>query len=251
MRNDNSYEKRNFRALIESDNIGRIEDRLRIIDVFMNTEEHVTLEDLMQLLRDKGYEYDSDFVKLCLNRWVEQGFAQKETFKGQPPRYEHRHLGRHHDHMICTKCDRIFEFRNDAIEILQERIAEELGFHILQHKMEIYGLCSECLKERSILMPLATTRVGEGVIIREVTGEKDTKSRLTSMGFRIGDRLEIISNDGSKRLIVGHGSTRLAITRDLAESILVELAPSLRPRRFLKRAGRQRHRKHKPFWRFR
>ena len=251
MENENQYEKRNFRTLIEGDDIGRVEDRLNIMDTFLGTEEHVTLEDLMRLLRNRGLEYDVDFVKLCLNRWVDQGFAQKTTFEGQPPRYEHRHLGIHHDHMICTKCDRIIEFRNEEMEILQERIATEKGFYLLQHKLEIYGLCSQCLEKRSFLMPLSMAKSGEDVIIRDIIGEKDTKSRLTSMGFRAGDCLEVISNDGMERLIVGHGSTRLAIGKAMAQNILVDLAPRKRPRRFLHGPRRHHYRKRRPFWRSR
>lgn len=251
MANDKYFEKRNFRALIESDNIGRVEDRLNIIDTFLNTDKHVTLEEFIKLLREKGFEYDSDFVKLCLNRWVELGFAQKKTFEGQPPRYEHRHLGRHHDHMICTKCGKIVEFSNQDLEILQERIAANLGFHILQHEMEIYGLCSECLEKRSILMPLSRTRDGEGVIVREISGGRDTRARMASMGFRPGDHLEVISNDGQQRIIVAHGFTRLGIGRDLADKILVDLAPRGRPRGFFRRRGQHKHHKRRAPWRFR
>ncbi len=248
---NNKYEKNNFRALIESDDIGRVEERLNIVDTFLDTEEHVTLEDLMTLLRERGFEYDSNFVKMCLNRWVDQGFAQKKTFEGQPPRYEHRHLGKHHDHLICTKCDKIVEFSNDEIEVLQEKIANELGFHILQHKMEIYGLCPQCLEKRSVLTPLSMAKPGEEIIIRDVTGGKEIKTRLTSMGFRVGDLLEVINNDSESRLIVAHGFTRLAIGRDLARNILVYLVPQKRHRPFLRGPHRHGRRKRRPFWKFR
>lgn len=225
MINDNQIEKGNFRAIIETDGLGDTEDRLNIIDAFLNTEEHVTLEDLMQILRERGYRYEPTFVRQCMNRWVEHGFAQKEHFEGQPPRYEHRHLGRHHDHLICTKCGKITEFRNDDIERLQLRIAAENGFHMLQHKMEIYGLCEACLSERSYLMPLAMAKPGERVLIKEIVGGKEVYSRLTSMGFRPGDLLEVISNTGHGRLIVGHDCSRLALGRGMAQKIMVTLAP--------------------------
>ena len=149
MINNNQLEKTNFRVLIENDSVGRVEDRLNIIGVFLDTEEHVTLEDMMQLLNDAGFDYEPEFVRQCLNRFVEHGFAQKKTFEGQSPRYEHRHLGKHHDHFICTKCNKIIEFDNDEMEGLQLKIASDLGFHMLQHKMEIYGVCAECMKKRS------------------------------------------------------------------------------------------------------
>ena len=103
MISDNQYERRNFQTLIEDDDTGDVEDRLKIIDIFLNTEEHVTLEEMMRLLRENGLDYDPHFVRQCMNRWVEHGFAQKKQFEGQPPRYEHRHLGKHHDHIILYK----------------------------------------------------------------------------------------------------------------------------------------------------
>lgn len=225
MINDNYFEKTNFRALIESDGLGETDKRLNIIDAFLNTEEHVTLEDLMQILREKGYDYEPIFVRQCLNRWVEHGFAQKEHFEGQPPRYEHRHLGRHHDHLICTKCGKIVEFRNNSLEGLQLEIASEHGFHMLQHKMEIYGLCEDCLSRRRTLMPLAMAKPGEMVVIKEIHGGREALARLTSMGFRQGDILEVINNTGNGRLIVGHKYTRLAMGRGMAQKIMVSLAP--------------------------
>ena len=225
MVNDNYYEKSNFRTLIENDEIGKVEERLNIIEVFLSIEEHVTLEEMVQLLKERGYDYDLDFVRQCMNRWVEHGFAQKKQFEGQPPRYEHRHLGKHHDHLICTKCGKIEEFRNEDMEKLQVKVATAQGFHMLQHKMEIYGICSECLSQRSPLMPLAMAKPGENVVIKDIMGGSHARSRLASMGLRRGDLLEIINNNGLGRLIVGHEAMRLAMGRGIAQKIMVSLAP--------------------------
>jgi len=224
MIHDNRQEKENFRALILDDEIGRVEDRLNIIDVFLETEEHVTLQDLMELLRSRDLDYDAEFVRQCMNRWVEHGFAQKKQFEGQPPRYEHRHLGRHHDHLICTKCGRILEFSNPDMEALQIRIARSHGFHMLQHKMEIYGICSDCLALRQPLIPLTMGKPGERLEIKNMAGGKRAQGRLVSMGLRRGDVLEVISNNGQGRMIVGHGTTRMALGRGVAEKIVVSLA---------------------------
>lgn len=218
-------EKANFRALIENDGIGYVEERLNIIDVFLDTEEHVTLGDLLRLLKEKGYDYEPEFVRQCMNRWVERGFAQKKVFEGQPPRYEHHHLGKHHDHLICTKCGKIAEFDNEEMERLQMKIAALRGFHVLQHKMEIYGLCAECMQERGPMVPLAMAKPGERVVVGEIMGGKDARSRLATMGIRPGDSLEVINNNGLGRLIVGHGNTRLALGRGIAQKVLVSPEP--------------------------
>ena len=221
--NKKDFEKSNFRSLIEGDSIGRLEDRLNIIDTFLSTEDHVTLEDMMRMLREQGYDFDPEFVRQCMNRWVEHGFAQKKSFDGQPPRYEHHHLGKHHDHLICTKCGKIIEFSNEDMERLQRRISGTYGFHMLQHKMEIYGICSDCLAIRNPLLPLAMTKNGETVTIKDIMGGSESRGRLSAMGLRKGDQLEIINNNGVGRLIVGHGDTRLALGRGFAQKIMVSL----------------------------
>jgi Fur family ferric uptake transcriptional regulator len=224
MENNDYIERINFEALIEEDGYDRIQDRLNIIDVFLGTEKHITLEEMYRLVKEKGYDYEPEFVRQCIKRMVDLGFAQKKQFEGQPIRYEHRHLGRHHDHLICTKCGKIVEFANEDLERLQSEIAALSGFHMLQHKMEIYGLCSECLAQRRLLMPLAMAKTGETVVIREIAGGRMARSRMADLGLRPDDNIEIINNNGMGRLILAHDCTRLAIGRGVARKIMVSLS---------------------------
>ncbi len=50
----------------------------------------------------------------------------------------------HHDHLICESCGKIVEFENEEIEKLQHKIAEESGFKLTDHLMQLYGICREC-----------------------------------------------------------------------------------------------------------
>ena len=224
MKKSDYFEKTNFRTLIEADGEDRIQDRLNIIGVFLGTEDHITLEEMLHLLREEGYDFEPRFVKQCMNRMVDLGFAQKKQFEGQPIRYEHRHLGKHHDHLICTKCGKIVEFFDENMERLQVGIAASSGFHMLQHRMDIYGLCSQCLSQRTRLMPLTMAKEGERVAIREIAGGRRKQARLTDMGLRPGDFIEIINNVGRGRIILARGPIRLAIGRGIAEKIMVSIS---------------------------
>ena len=224
MEKNSYFEKTNFRTLIEADGKDRLQDRLNIINVFLGREKHITFEEMLHLLREEGYDFEPIFVKQCMNRMVDMGFAQKKQFEGQPVRYEHRHLGKHHDHLICTKCGKIAEFADESMERLQVKIAAKSGFHILQHRMEIYGLCSKCLSQRTPLMPLAIAKEGEIVVIREIAGGREKQARLTDMGLRPGDLIKIINNSGHGRIILAQGPTRLAIGRGMAEKIMVSIS---------------------------
>lgn len=89
------------------------------------------------------------------------------------------------------------------------------------NKMEVHGLCSECLKQRQPLMPLTLARPGERLIITEMRAGRHARERLTSLGLNPGDLVEIINNNNDGRLVIGHNNTRIAIGRGIGEKILV------------------------------
>ncbi len=214
-------EEKQFKKLFKQENIDRLEDRVKILETFLQTENHVTEAELQALLETKGHRFDADFITDTLNLMRHYGFAQARAFDNGVTRYEHRHLGQHHDHMICTKCGAIIEFENQHLEDLQAKIAAAFGFHMLQHKMEIYGICSHCLKDRIDVMPLISARQGEKLVIAGFSGGSAARMRLLTMGLRIGEEIEIITGPNGGQLVVASNFTRFAIGRGLAEKIMV------------------------------
>jgi Fur family ferric uptake transcriptional regulator len=77
---------------------------------------------------------------------VEARLAQQRHFSSGQSLFELAG-DEHHDHLICTECGKIFEFENDTIESLQERIAKKFAFRLTSHKMELYGICAACQKK--------------------------------------------------------------------------------------------------------
>jgi Fur family ferric uptake transcriptional regulator len=49
-------------------------------------------------------------------------------------------MGAHHDHLLDVETGRVIEFSNSDIEALQERVARELGFELVGHRLELYGV---------------------------------------------------------------------------------------------------------------
>ena len=149
-------------------------------------------------------------------------FRQQEPIDNGHARYEHRHLGQHHDHMVCTKCRKIIEFEEDRLEKLQIKIAATQGFHMLQHRMEIYGICADCLKDRIQLMPLTMAKDGEKLVLKDFSGGSSARMRLMSMGLRLGDQIEVISNNSQGQIAVALDLKRYVLGRGLARKIMVE-----------------------------
>jgi Fur family ferric uptake transcriptional regulator len=228
MKQLHQQEKKQFKKLFRQERIDRFDDRLKVLEVFLNTERHVTAAELLELLEKEKVRLEPAFVRDTLRMLCRFGFAAKNRFDNGQIRYEHHHLDQHHDHIVCTKCRRIVEFHDEKLEDLQVAIAESHGFHMLRHTMEIYGICTDCLKAHDQLTPLTAAKAGERVVIMELTGGSAARMRLLSMGLRIGDQVEIITNQGRGQMALAVDEKRLVLGRGLAQKIRVQLPGAAR-----------------------
>jgi Fur family ferric uptake transcriptional regulator len=222
MQQIHAQEKEQFKKLFEQEDIDNLEDRIKVLEVFLQTERHISEPELVKIIKQRGIRLRAEFVADTLELMCRYGFAFKHTFENGVVQYEHRHLGQHHDHMICTKCKKIIEFKNDQLERIQVQAASTYGFHMLQHRLEIYGICSSCLKKRLDTIPLMAAKQGERLIVRQFTGGAKSKMRLMSMGLRIGDRIDVITNMNKGQLVIALDFKRLVLGRGLAEKIIVQ-----------------------------
>lgn len=69
----------------------------------------------------------------------EQGIVERHDFGDGRARYEEAER-KHHDHLIDMETGDVIEFRNEEIERIQERVAHELGYRLVGHRMELYGV---------------------------------------------------------------------------------------------------------------
>jgi Fur family ferric uptake transcriptional regulator len=77
-------------------------------------------------------------VYRTLRLFEAKGILERHDFGAGRGRYEEA-TRRHHDHLIDIETGKVIEFRNEEIEQIQERVARELGFSLVGHKLELYG----------------------------------------------------------------------------------------------------------------
>lgn len=215
-------EKAQFKKLFRQEKIDRFQDRLLVLETFLGTEAHMTANELMDQLPQAQPPIEIDFVRDTLRLLCQFGFARQVRFNDGRVRYEHRHLTSHHDHMICKQCGQITEFIDDNMENLQSQIAEAYGFHMLDHKMELYGICKICLDGYQGLLPLSAARPGEKAIIVDFSGGTGARIQLLQMGLRIGDVLTVVDNAGSHKITIGVANQRFIIGRGLANKVMID-----------------------------
>ena len=139
-------EKEILREYIGQHNLKLTRQRRTILEAFLETERHVSAEELYKDIRKRHPEIGLATVYRTLNLLSDCGLAQPRQFGDGETRYEHIYDHSHHDHLVCTGCGRIIEFESPAIEDLQDNIAKEKKFKVYSHRLELYGLCSRCSK---------------------------------------------------------------------------------------------------------
>ncbi len=223
MINRHEQEKKQFRRLFRQQGVDRFEERFQVLEAFLKLEHHVSLEEIANQLKADGILVDKDFVARSMEQLCRFGFASRVEFEQDDKiLYEHRHLGVHHDHMVCTKCGSILEFKDEAMEELQRKVAQAYGFYMLQHKMDIYGLCSQCMALREALVPLHKAKPGEKLVVKSVDAGKKMQLRISSMGLKIGDSVEMVSSGIGGQVVIAVGDNRLVIGTGMAQKIWVQ-----------------------------
>jgi Fur family ferric uptake transcriptional regulator len=118
--------------------------RLRILEIMISTGEHLDVEQIRRRVSARGTPVSAATVYRTMRMLADEGIVKERHFGTGMACYEYVAQGEHHDHLICTLCGKVTEFRNDAIEAAQRKIAGRHGFTVTGHKHEIYGLCRDC-----------------------------------------------------------------------------------------------------------
>ncbi len=115
-----------------------------IMNTFLITEEHLTIDDLHRLVHREDPSVGHTTVYRTLRLLTEAGLAREVRFGDNKTYFEHHYNHDHHDHMICTACGSVIEFFSEAIESLQDKMAEQFRFVPTHHSLRMWGICAEC-----------------------------------------------------------------------------------------------------------
>ncbi len=118
--------------------------RLKVLEIFeKNATQHLSAEDIYKALLEEGGDVGLATVYRVLTQFEAAGLISRHNFIGGQAVYELT-AEEHHDHMICVKCNTVEEFTDPIIEKRQQEVAKQMGYEIVDHALNIYGICEEC-----------------------------------------------------------------------------------------------------------
>ena len=113
--------------------------RVKILQILENSEnKHMSAEDVYKALIESDQDVGLATVYRVLTQFEAAGLVTRHHFEGGHSVFE-VDSGDHHDHLVCMETGAVIEFQNDTIERLQEQIAEELGYELVDHNLVLYG----------------------------------------------------------------------------------------------------------------
>jgi Fur family ferric uptake transcriptional regulator len=132
-----------WRTYLRKKKLKTTQQREAIVDAFLRTSGHVNLEDLLVSARKRNPKVGLATVYRTVKLLEEAGIAAARHFGSGQTLYELAEGRAHHDHIICQQCGHITEFESEEIEDAQARAVKRMGFNVLHHRHEIFGLCEK------------------------------------------------------------------------------------------------------------
>ncbi|HEX6965450.1 MAG TPA: Fur family transcriptional regulator [Gemmatimonadaceae bacterium] len=133
-----------FRAYLREHNLPITAQRLAIAEVLLLDDRHFSAEEIERVLAARNVEIGTATIYRTLEVLVRSGLVVERDFGEGFKRYEAARGVPQHEHLLCTVCGKVIEFRDERLERMTVLLADAHGFAPQSHRLVIYGVCAEC-----------------------------------------------------------------------------------------------------------
>lgn len=120
------------------------QQRESVARVLFETARHLSADEVAEELRERGEQIGKATVYRTLALLVELGLATEHDFDEGFKRYQMQIGAAQHDHMICTSCGKVTQFRHPELEQALDDVARNSGFEAITRQIKVFGTCNEC-----------------------------------------------------------------------------------------------------------
>lgn len=133
-----------FVGYLREHNLPVTAQRLAIADVLLTSDRHLSAEEVAVELAERGRKVGTATVYRAIDTLVQSGLLVERDFGEGFRRFEPARDVPHHEHLVCTQCGKVEEFRDERLERMTTIVAESRGFARQRHRLVIHGVCREC-----------------------------------------------------------------------------------------------------------
>ncbi len=139
-----------FYAYLRQNGLKKTYQKELILETFLNTEGHLSVEDVYALVKRRDKRIGIVTVFRTLKSLTACGIAKEITLGDGLTRFEHSYHHPHHHHIVCTECHKTIEFVSPELERIQQEIVGKYGFVPIHHRLQVYGTCEDCREHRPV-----------------------------------------------------------------------------------------------------
>lgn len=118
--------------------------RHAILSFLLDCKTHPSADEIYRALEKKYPGMSVATVYNNLKVFIDSGLIRELTYGDDASRFD-ADMSDHY-HAICELCGKISDFAYPRLDQVEEAAAEETGFMIRGHRMEVYGVCQSCLR---------------------------------------------------------------------------------------------------------
>lgn len=133
-----------FTAYLREHNLPVTAQRLAIAEVLLTSEHHLSAEEVAKEVSARGRSVGTATVYRAIDTLLESGLLVERDFGEGFRRFEPARDVPNHEHLVCTQCGKVEEFRDERLERMTTIVAESRGFARQRHRLVIHGICREC-----------------------------------------------------------------------------------------------------------
>ena len=147
-----------FRRYLREHSLPITHQREAVARIVFFSDDHPSVSDVERRLQRGNVNIGKATVYRTLDLLVKAGVVREHDFGEGFKRYEALAAQSHHEHLICIECGKVVEFSSERIERMKVLIADEYGFRHHHHRLEIYGVCSDCQRRDAVTLETGSSR---------------------------------------------------------------------------------------------
>lgn len=137
--------KKIFSDYLEKNSLRKTPERFAILDEIYSLDKHFDVESLYTYMKDKNYHISRATLYNTIEHLLACDLITRHQFGKNMSQFERSYAFKQHDHLICSDCEKVFEFCDPRIQQIQSMMGDILNFSITHHSLNLFGKCNRLL----------------------------------------------------------------------------------------------------------